>query len=82
MLPLKWQKKSKPNRNKPKLSAVNRVLEETGFGRNILFKQARKQTVSKTKGNYPAPERIIDCIETGMSDGMRDGLRVEARHFR
>lgn len=78
---IEMAKKSKPNRNKPKLSAVNRVLEETGFGRNILFKQARKQTVSKTKGNYPAPERIIDCIETGMSDGMRDGLRVEARHF-
>ncbi|WP_100655667.1 fatty acid oxidation complex subunit alpha FadJ [Alteromonas flava] len=74
-------KKSKPNRDKPKLSVVNRVLEETPFGRNTLFSQARKQTLAKTKGNYPAPMRIIDCIETGMSDGMRDGLRVEARHF-
>lgn len=74
-------KKAKPERSKPKLSMVNRMLEETAFGRNTLFKQARKQTVAKTKGNYPAPERIIDCIETGMSDGMRDGLRVEARHF-
>lgn len=74
-------KKAKPERSKPKLSMVNRMLEETAFGRNTLFKQARKQTVAKTKGNYPAPECIIDCIETGMSDGMRDGLRVEARHF-
>lgn len=74
-------KKGKPNRAKPKLSMVNRILEETPFGRNMLFKQARKQTLSQTKGNYPAPERIIDCIETGISDGIRDGLRVEARHF-
>ncbi|MDM7859987.1 fatty acid oxidation complex subunit alpha FadJ [Alteromonas sp. ASW11-36] len=78
---VEFAKKSKPNRSKPKLSLVNRLLEETAFGRNTLFKQARKQTIAKTKGNYPAPERIIDCIETGMSDGMRDGLRVEARHF-
>ena len=78
---IEYAKKSKPSRAKPQLSAVNRLLEETPFGRNFLFKQARKQTLAKTKGNYPAPERIIDCIETGMGDGMRDGLRVEARHF-
>lgn len=78
---IEYANKSKPSRAKPKLSAVNRLLEETPFGRNFLFKQARKQTLAKTKGNYPAPERIIDCIETGMGDGMRDGLRVEARHF-
>ncbi|WP_100641983.1 fatty acid oxidation complex subunit alpha FadJ [Alteromonas facilis] len=76
-----FAKKGKPNRTKPKLSLVNRLLEETPFGRNTLFGQARKQTLAKTKGNYPAPMRIIDCIETGISDGMRDGLRVEARHF-
>lgn len=78
---IEMAKKGKPSRSKPKLSLVNRVLEETPFGRNILFKQARKQTLGQTKGNYPAPERIIDCIETGISDGIRDGLRVEARHF-
>lgn len=78
---IEYAKKDKPSRTKPKLSAANRLLEETPFGRNLLFKQARKQTLSKTKGNYPAPERIIDCIETGISDGMRDGLRIEARHF-
>ncbi|MBT0587522.1 fatty acid oxidation complex subunit alpha FadJ [Alteromonas oceanisediminis] len=78
---IQYAQKSKPSRSKPKLSATDRVLEETPFGRSFLFKQARKQTLAKTKGNYPAPERIIDCIETGMSDGMRDGLRVEARHF-
>jgi len=76
-----YAKKSKPKRNKPKLTAVNRLLEETPLGRGVLFKQARKQTLAKTKGNYPAPEKIIDCIETGMAKGIKEGLRVEARHF-
>lgn len=78
---IEYAKKSKPKRNKPKLTAVNRLLEETPLGRGVLFKQARKQTLAKTKGNYPAPEKIIDCIETGMAKGIKEGLRVEARHF-
>jgi 3-hydroxyacyl-CoA dehydrogenase/enoyl-CoA hydratase/3-hydroxybutyryl-CoA epimerase len=78
---IEFAKKSKPKRNKPKLTAVNRLLEETPLGRGVLFKQARKQTLAKTKGNYPAPEKIIDCIETGMAKGIKEGLRVEARHF-
>lgn len=44
-----------------------------------MFKQARKQTLAKTRGNYPAPERIIDCIEAGVS-GSR-GYEKEARYF-
>ncbi len=73
--------KAKPNRKPKKLSAINAFLERTPMGRNILFKQARKQTLSKTQGNYPAPMRIIDCIETGVSKGLKKGFEVEARHF-
>jgi 3-hydroxyacyl-CoA dehydrogenase/enoyl-CoA hydratase/3-hydroxybutyryl-CoA epimerase len=45
---------------KSKKSLTNKMLEDTGFGRNLLFKKAREQTLSKTKGNYPAPMHIID----------------------
>lgn len=72
-------KKGKPQRNAPKLNLLGKFLERTPMGRNILFNQARKQTKAKTRGNYPAPERIIDCIEAGV--GSRRGYRVEARHF-
>ncbi|WP_088331967.1 fatty acid oxidation complex subunit alpha FadJ [Lacimicrobium sp. SS2-24] len=76
---VQYAKKRKPQREGPSLSLVNKVLEQTPFGRGFLFKQARKQTLAKTRGNYPAPERIIDCIEAGVSSGR--GYETEARHF-
>lgn len=57
-----------------------KVLENTAFGRNILFKKAREQTLAKTLGNYPAPMYIIDCIETGATNA-RKGYASEARLF-
>jgi 3-hydroxyacyl-CoA dehydrogenase/enoyl-CoA hydratase/3-hydroxybutyryl-CoA epimerase len=63
-----------------KKALTNKVLEDTSFGRNILFKKAREQTLAKTLGNYPAPMHIIDCIETGLNDS-RKGYATEARLF-
>ncbi|WP_438863429.1 fatty acid oxidation complex subunit alpha FadJ [Neptunicella sp.] len=72
--------KSKPSAPQPKLNLVSKLLEKTPVGRNILFSQARKQTLSKTRGNYPAPERIIDVIEAGCSNPTK-GYQLEAKHF-
>lgn len=66
---------------KAKASMVNRVLEGTSAGRNIIFDQALKQVNKKTHGNYPAPEKIIDCVRQGMTKGLIKGLEVEATHF-
>lgn len=63
-----------------KKDMMAKALENTSFGRNILFKKAREQTLSKTLGNYPAPMYIIDCIEAGANDP-RKGYATEARLF-
>lgn len=63
-----------------KKDMIAKALENTTFGRNILFKKAREQTLSKTLGNYPAPMHIIDCIEAGTNDP-RKGYATEARLF-
>ncbi len=63
-----------------KKSFTNKILEDTSFGRGILFKKAREQTLAKTKGNYPAPMYIIDCIEAGLED-RRKGYATEAKLF-
>ncbi|MFQ3251359.1 MAG: 3-hydroxyacyl-CoA dehydrogenase/enoyl-CoA hydratase/3-hydroxybutyryl-CoA epimerase [Glaciecola sp.] len=63
-----------------KKDVMAKVLENTAFGRNILFKKAREQTLSKTMGNYPAPMYIIDCIEAGITNA-RKGYETEARLF-
>lgn len=78
---IEMAKKPKPNRKGPKLDTMGKFLEKTSVGRNLMFNQARKQTASKTQGNYPSPELIIDCIETGLSKGFQKGLEVEAKHF-
>jgi len=57
------------------------LLEKNPLGRRFLFRQARKQTRRKTLGNYPAPERIIQCVEEGLQQSLTQGLELEARAF-
>ena len=73
--------KGKVERAEPKLNLVGKVLERTPFGRNVLFNQARKQTLKKTQGNYPAPLKILDVIRTGVDSGTQAGLNAEAKAF-
>ena len=47
----------------------------------IVFQQARKKVLSQTHGNYPAPEKIIDCVETGWLKGKKKGYAAEAKLF-
>ena len=57
------------------------LLEDNPVGRKVLFDQARKKLLAKTKGNYPAPERALEAVRIGASEGMERGLEVEAQHF-
>ena len=57
------------------------MLEDNPLGRRVLFQKAREQVLSKTRGNYPAPLRIIDCVETGAGQGFKRGLEAEALGF-
>ncbi|MEX0729148.1 MAG: fatty acid oxidation complex subunit alpha FadJ [Aquisalimonadaceae bacterium] len=59
----------------------SRLLEDNPLGRRFLFDQARKQTEARTRGNYPAAPAIIACVETGISEGRKRGLELEARRF-
>jgi 3-hydroxyacyl-CoA dehydrogenase/enoyl-CoA hydratase/3-hydroxybutyryl-CoA epimerase len=37
--------------------------------------------MKQTQGNYPAPFRILECVEAGMEHGMKAGLDAEATKF-
>ncbi|MCG2589607.1 3-hydroxyacyl-CoA dehydrogenase NAD-binding domain-containing protein [Rhodohalobacter sulfatireducens] len=74
---LKNEKVSHPD----KRSALEKVSESNALGRNIIFSQARKRTQSETKGNYPAPPKIIDSVEYGYKHGFEKGLENESRLF-
>lgn len=64
-----------------KLNLVGKILERTPFGRKVLFNQATKTVLSKTKGNYPAPLKIIACIKTGVEQSPAKGYQLEADNF-
>jgi 3-hydroxyacyl-CoA dehydrogenase/enoyl-CoA hydratase/3-hydroxybutyryl-CoA epimerase len=57
------------------------ALEANPIGRKVLFSQARKQLLRKTRGNYPAQERIIDAVEAGYARGEAFGYEAESRFF-
>ncbi len=57
------------------------ALTENPLGRKVVFDQAKKALLSKTRGNYPAQERILEVVRTGLEEGMEAGLAAEAEAF-
>jgi len=66
---------------KRKQSFLDKVLENNSFGRKVVYSQATKSVLSKTKGNYPAPLKIIDCVKMGVEQTSAKGYQTEANHF-
>ena len=62
-------------------SMRNWVLSANPLGRKFLFEQAGKRVRAKTRGNYPAPEKILECVRVGLERGFREGLEAEASAF-
>ncbi|MEI8259438.1 MAG: 3-hydroxyacyl-CoA dehydrogenase NAD-binding domain-containing protein, partial [Deltaproteobacteria bacterium] len=57
------------------------ALEETSMGKNLLFKKAREMTMKKSRGHYPATDRILDVLETFAKQGWDASTDVENRAF-
>ncbi|MBM3269096.1 MAG: enoyl-CoA hydratase/isomerase family protein [Candidatus Sericytochromatia bacterium] len=47
----------------------------------MVMGQARKETMKKTRGNYPAPLAVLECVETGLRGGFKAGQEAEIRNF-
>ena len=57
---------------------LNRLLEDTGPGRRILIRAARKTVLSRTGGHYPAPLRILDVVRGSVGRPLDKALEREA----
>src|SRR5262249_13176350 len=55
--------------------------EENPLGRRILFDWARRRLRKKTRGKYPAPERLLEVVRLGIEEGPDAGLAAEAKAF-
>lgn len=68
-------------KDKKKHPITERFFANTTLGRNIFFGQAKKRTLAKTKGHYPATERILHVVERGLEKDIQTGFEEEARAF-
>ncbi|XOY30877.1 fatty acid oxidation complex subunit alpha FadJ [Proteus cibi] len=75
----KWILSGKKEQRKH--SMMDRFWANTTLGRNILFGQAKKRTLAKTKGHYPAADRILHVIERGLEKDIQTGFKEEANAF-
>jgi len=57
------------------------LLEKNPLGRALLFNQAKKSVLKKTKGHYPAPIEALKAIKKGYKKSLVRGLDIEARIF-
>ncbi|MEX0662682.1 MAG: fatty acid oxidation complex subunit alpha FadJ [Balneolaceae bacterium] len=76
------KKLSKKKIKSPDKRAIpEKLIEGNPLGRSVIFKQARKMTLRQTKGNYPAPLKIIDSVAFGLKNGFKEGLKNESKLF-
>ena len=64
-----------------KRGLTDQVIEDFAPARNFAFSKAEEMVRKQTKGNYPAPFAILDCVRTGFEKGMEAGLQKEREHF-
>lgn len=57
------------------------ILEKVPGGKWIIFDQAKKKLLEKTKGHYPAPLKALEVIKKTYGGNLEEGLKVEARAF-
>eukprot|EP00123_Amoebidium_parasiticum_P015366 comp22929_c1_seq1/m.36316 comp22929_c1_seq1/g.36316 ORF comp22929_c1_seq1/g.36316 comp22929_c1_seq1/m.36316 type:complete len:777 (-) comp22929_c1_seq1:514-2844(-) len=76
--------KLKVNRKKPLTSVAgiqDYLMKDVSYVRNYVINKARETVAKKTKGKYPAPFKILDAVEHGLSRGIEAGLDREAKNF-
>lgn len=68
---------------KPKRGPRGAMGTLLGFGpaRAFVLKQAHDDVMAKTRGLYPAPLAILDCVEAGLDKGPEAGYATESRRF-
>jgi 3-hydroxyacyl-CoA dehydrogenase/enoyl-CoA hydratase/3-hydroxybutyryl-CoA epimerase len=60
-------------------SIASRLLERAG--RSTAIRTARAQVLHRTRGLYPAPLAVLECVRTGYERGLRAGFDREAASF-
>ncbi len=67
--------------SRPPSGFGEKLLESTTLSRRLIYQKAESTVQRESKGNYPAPLKILDCVQTGLEEGIDSGLQMEESHF-
>ncbi|HEY0810636.1 MAG TPA: 3-hydroxyacyl-CoA dehydrogenase NAD-binding domain-containing protein, partial [Longimicrobiales bacterium] len=67
-----------PGPRKKKRPLTARLLNQTALGNRVVVQQARKQVLKETKGNYPAPLKVLEIMPDVLKRNINDALAIEA----
>ncbi len=73
-------RRGKPKRTRKK-DMKTLLLTANPLGRKLVFDKALSTLRHKTRGKYPAPERLLAVVRTGQDQGINQGLAAEAQAF-
>lgn len=62
-------------------SVPDRLLDGNRLTRKLIFSQARERVLKETRGNFPAPIAMLECVRIGYDDGLEAGLEAESAAF-
>lgn len=57
------------------------MVMEAPLVNKIVFTEAKKMVDKQAHGNYPAPYRIMECVEIGWNQGIEKGYAAEVKKF-
>lgn len=70
--------KPRPKRIRARRTLLMSILEGNPLTRMLIFRQAKKNILKETRGNYPAPLAALEAVHYGISRGTQAGYEKEA----
>jgi 3-hydroxyacyl-CoA dehydrogenase / enoyl-CoA hydratase / 3-hydroxybutyryl-CoA epimerase len=61
--------------------ALTGIVLEAPLVNKIVFDQAKKMVDKQAHGNYPAPYKIMECVQIGWNQGVEKGYAAEVEKF-
>uniref|UniRef100_A0A8B9LBB4 enoyl-CoA hydratase n=1 Tax=Astyanax mexicanus TaxID=7994 RepID=A0A8B9LBB4_ASTMX len=74
-------KKIPLTKEKGMMQKVQDYVMSFPFVRNQIYNTVQKKVMKQTKGLYPAPLNIIDCVKSGVEQGSDAGYLAESQNF-
>ncbi|KAI7804835.1 hydroxyacyl-CoA dehydrogenase trifunctional multienzyme complex subunit alpha b [Triplophysa rosa] len=74
-------KKIKLTKEKGTVEKIQDYVMSFPFVRNQIYNTVEKKVMKQTKGLYPAPLKIIECVKAGLEQGQNAGYLAESQNF-